>query len=139
MAKRWVPLPHFLSDAISSHVEGRAPDDFIFQSTRGEAINDRNWYNRVWLKTREVVPVAASYSIHDLRHVAATLAIGAGADVKLVQQMLGHKDSTETLNTYAALWGDRVDEVARRVEKKRAKALRKAAKDRAATSDAEEV
>lgn len=78
----------------------------MFQSAQGEAINDRNWYNRVWTKARTAVDAASSYSVHDLRHVAATLAIGAAADVKLVQQMLGHKDATETLNTYAALWGD---------------------------------
>jgi len=82
----------------------------------------------VWLKVRTAVEEAASFSVHDLRHVAATLAIGAGADVKLVQQMLGDKDATETLNTYAALWDDRIDEVAKRVEKRRARALKKAAK-----------
>lgn len=123
---RWIPLPRFLADEIKDLVEGRGADEFVFQSARGDAINDRNWYNRVWVKIRSVVPAAETYSVHDLRHVAATLAIGSGADVKLVQQMLGHADATETLNTYAALWGDRVDEVARRIEKKREKALRKA-------------
>ena len=29
---------------------------------------------------------------HDLRHTAASLAIAAGADVKMVQAMLGHAD-----------------------------------------------
>ena len=48
--------------------------------------------------------------------------------MKLVQQMLGHKDATETLNTYAALWGDKVDEVARKLEKRRAAALKKVTK-----------
>ena len=61
--------------------------------------------------------------MHDLRHVAATFAISAGADVKLVQRMLGHKDATETLNTYAALWPDKVQEVAEIVERRRAVAL----------------
>lgn len=126
--KRWIPLPKFLADEINELVKNRKPDEFVFQSARGEAINDRNWYNRVWLKVRTAVDASASFSVHDLRHVAATLAIGAGADVKLVQQMLGHKDATETLNTYAALWGDKVDEVARKIEKRRAVALKKAAK-----------
>lgn len=71
---------------------------------------------------------AETYSVHDLRHVAATLAIGAGADVKLVQQMLGHKDATVTLNTYAALWADNVDEVARKIERRRARALKRSKK-----------
>lgn len=49
--------------------------------------------------------------------------------MKLVQQMLGHKDASETLNTYAALWHDSIDEVARRIERRRNMALKKAAKD----------
>ena len=65
------------------------------------------------------MPGAESLRIHDLRHIAATIAIGAGADVKLVQDMLGHKDATETLNTYAELWKDKVDEVARKIEERR--------------------
>lgn len=66
-------------------------------------------------------------TVHDLRHAAATLAIAAGADVKLVQQMLGHKDANETLNTYAHLWPSKVGEVISLVEARRAKAVKSAA------------
>ena len=37
---------------------------------------------------------------HELRHTAASLAIASGADVKIVQQMLGHKSATMTLDLY---------------------------------------
>ena len=37
---------------------------------------------------------------HELRHTAASLAIASGADVKVVQQMLGHKSATMTLDLY---------------------------------------
>ena len=33
---------------------------------------------------------------HELRYTAASLAIASGADVKVVQQMLGHKSATMT-------------------------------------------
>jgi integrase len=49
---------------------------------------------------------------HGLRHTAASLAIAAGADVKVVQQMLGHKSATMTLDLYGHLFDDRLDEVA---------------------------
>ena len=49
---------------------------------------------------------------HTLRHTAASLAIAAGADVKVVQQMLGHKSATMTLDLYGHLFNDRLDEVA---------------------------
>lgn len=38
-------------------------------------------------------------------------AIAAAADVKVVQQMLGHADASETLNPYRVLWPDRCDDV----------------------------
>lgn len=37
--------------------------------------------------------------------------------------MLGHKDATETLNTYSHLWLNRVDEVIEAVERRRSAAL----------------
>jgi hypothetical protein len=37
---------------------------------------------------------------HGLRHTAASLAIAAGGDVKVVQQMLGHATASMTLDLY---------------------------------------
>lgn len=42
-------------------------------------------------------------SPHDLRHTAATLALEAGADLKQVQELLGHKDATTTMQFYAGV------------------------------------
>ena len=50
--------------------------------------------------------------IHDLRHTAASLAIAQGADVKVVQRMLGHATAAMTLDLYAGLFDLRLDEVA---------------------------
>lgn len=49
---------------------------------------------------------------HDLRHTAASLAISAGANLKAVQRMLGHKSAAMTLDTYADLFDDDLDAVA---------------------------
>ena len=37
--------------------------------------------------------------LHNLRHGAATLALAAGIDIKVVQEMLGHSNSTITRET----------------------------------------
>lgn len=39
---------------------------------------------------------------HDLRHSAATFVVSVGANVKVVQKMLGHSSAAMTLDTYAA-------------------------------------
>lgn len=41
--------------------------------------------------------------LHDLRHGAATLAHAAGADLKDIQEMLGHSSITITADTYTSL------------------------------------
>ena len=38
---------------------------------------------------------------HDLRHTAATVAIASGADIKSVQDLLGHATASFPLNVYA--------------------------------------
>ncbi|KQC39320.1 hypothetical protein UK82_06345 [Frankia sp. ACN1ag] len=43
---------------------------------------------------------------HELRHYYASLLISQGANVKVVQARLGHKNATETLDTYGHLWPD---------------------------------
>lgn len=40
---------------------------------------------------------------HEERHTAASLAIASGANVKVVQQMLGHKSAVMTLDQYGHL------------------------------------
>jgi hypothetical protein len=43
--------------------------------------------------------------------------------VKLVQQILGHKDATESLNLHSHLWPSHVSEVITGVEERRREAL----------------
>ncbi|GAA2237115.1 hypothetical protein GCM10010401_06560 [Rarobacter faecitabidus] len=88
---------------------------------------DHNWRQRVWrYAIKDAGLEGEGLTPHKLRHTAASSAIAAGADVKVVQQMLGHKDATETLNTYGHLWPDRLDEVAEALEMARETALKEA-------------
>ena len=64
---------------------------------------------------------------HDLRHTAASLAISAGANVKAVQTMLGHASAVLTLDTYADLFPDDLEQVSTALDEARVKALKSAA------------
>jgi integrase len=59
---------------------------------------------------------SAGFHPHELRHTAASPAIASGADVKVVQLMLGHKTATMTLDLYGHLFPDRLDELADRMD-----------------------
>ena len=50
-----------------------------------------------------------------------SLAVAAGADVKAVQQMLGHASAAMTLDVYAGLFADDLDAVADRLDRAFAK------------------
>jgi integrase len=50
--------------------------------------------------------------LHDLRHVAATLMLAGGADMKTVQEMLGHSSITITMDIYASVLPELAKEAA---------------------------
>ena len=54
----------------------------------------------------------AGVRLHDMRHTCASLAIRSGANVKVVQRLLGHKTATLTLDRYGHLYPDDLDAVA---------------------------
>jgi site-specific recombinase XerC len=61
-----------------------------------------------------------------LRHTAASIAIASSADVNVIQTMLGHKSATLTLDVYGHLFPGRLDEVSKKMHKRRAIILAKA-------------
>lgn len=53
---------------------------------------------------------------HDLRRTAVTLAISAGANPKVVQQIAGHSSAVTTLDVYAQLFAHDAQSSARAVD-----------------------
>lgn len=113
--RRAVPIPRFLVDELAAHVAGKAPDDFVFTSGRGGQLRLMNFRRR----TFDVAAAAAGLdglTPHELRHTAASLAVSSGANVKAVQRMLGHASAAMTLDVYAGLFEDGLDDVADRMD-----------------------
>jgi integrase len=94
---------------ISTSAENPATDRLI--RSRIAAVFRRAGFD----KTAEAIGVPGLHP-HELRHTAASLAIASGANVKLVQQMLGHKSATVTLDQYGHLFGDDLDTIADRLD-----------------------
>lgn len=108
--RRKVGLPAFLIDELKPFVIGRPPTVWLFTAPLGGALAISNWNRRVFAPAVKRAGLAdRGLTPHSLRHTAASLAIAAGADIKVVQTMLGHKDAAMTLNTYAGLFPDRLD------------------------------
>jgi integrase len=111
--KRSVPLPRSFADELGGLAHGKTPDGLLFTAPEGGPLRYANFRSRVFdPSVKEAGLAGMGITPHKLRHTAASLAIAAGADVKVVQLMLGHKDASMTLNVYGHLFPDRLDEVA---------------------------
>ena len=113
--RRTVPLTGFLIDDLRPVVEGRSPTELVFTSPGGGVLRVGNF-------RRDVVDRAMlragvqGVTPHGLRHTAASLAIGEGANVKLVQRMLGHASAAMTLDVYADLFDSDHGDLADRLD-----------------------
>ncbi|WP_262391724.1 tyrosine-type recombinase/integrase [Nocardiopsis sp. CNR-923] len=121
---RTVPILPFLAEELRPFVDGRPDDALVFTTRRGAALRLRNWRNREFGKAVTAAKLdGMGLTPHKLRHTAASLAIAAGADVKVVQAMLGHATATMTLDRYGHLFPDRLDEVAEAMDAARSRVL----------------
>ena len=107
--QRTVPFPSFLDDALADRVHNGARTGLLFQSMSAGPIRGGNFRRRVFAPAvaRLTVASAGAFPLvtpHDLRHTAASLAISAGANVKILQRMLGHVSAAMTLDVYADLF-----------------------------------
>ncbi len=109
-SNRVVPVPAFLVDELGPVCEDRAGSQLLFPGRHGEhlPLGEFRW---VFDQATEAVGLEGVVP-HALRHTAASLAISAGANVKVVQRMLGHKTATLTLDLYGHLFDDDLDPVA---------------------------
>ena len=106
---RTVPVPAFLIALLRTEIDGRAKGDRLFVG-RGDylTVGELRW---------AFDPAATAIgeeglTPHELRHTCASLAIKSGANIKVVQRLLGHKTASLTLDRYGHLYGEDLDAVA---------------------------
>ncbi|MET7771536.1 tyrosine-type recombinase/integrase [Nocardia sp. NPDC005366] len=107
---RSVPVPRFLVDQLTSYLDGRDRESLVFEGRHGGHLPLGEFR---WAFDQAVSATGLDGLVpHGLRHTAASLAISAGANIKVVQKMLGHKTATLTLDLYGHLFDDDLDPVA---------------------------
>ena len=113
---RTVPIPGFLVSELADLVE-KTGSGLLWAGADGNYLprppSQRGWFQQA-LKSANLPRITP----HDLRHTAASLAVQSGANVKTIQRMLGHASAAMTLDVYAALFDDDLDEVARRMDER---------------------
>jgi len=120
--RRSVAVPRLVVNALEEHLASYAEpgvDGLLFPAPEGGFLRLENFRRRVW-RPATLAAGVAPLRLHDLRHTCASLAIAAGADVKVLQRMLGHASAALTLDRYGHLMpgqahsvADRLDDMAR--------------------------
>jgi integrase len=117
---RNVPIPESVATALEEHVGSREPGALVFTSPSGAELRSSNFARRVFHPAVERCQAADPHFpnivFHDLRRTAVTLAVSAGANVKLVQQIAGHSSAVTTLDVYAQLFAEDAHSSARAVD-----------------------
>lgn len=111
---RTVPVPRFVLDDLARAVAGRRRDALVFAGPDGTYMRRTRTSDgsKSWFKTALREAALPLMTLHDLRHTAASLAVQSGANVKTIQQMLGHTSAAMTLDVYSDLFDDDLDNVA---------------------------
>jgi integrase len=104
---RTIPLVARAYQIAHGRTEGRSSDDYLFASKTGRQL--RGNLLRRYLKWGET---ALGYTIHALRHYAASSWLRAGIPVNQVSEWLGHKNPNTTLRIYAHVLGEAQDAAA---------------------------
>ena len=113
---RTVPLVADLVAIVAGWAAGKRPADWLFAAPAGGPLSEANWKRSVgWTKAIVAVGVP-SLRVHDLRHTAASVWLGAGADPKVVQRILGHASAAMTMDLYGHLIDQNLWDAAKRID-----------------------
>jgi integrase/recombinase XerD len=98
-ATKWIEK--FLTDARLDILGGRQ-SDYLFPTRRSDYMTRQAFWHII-KRYAEEASIAASLSPHTLRHAFATHLLNHGADLRVVQMLLGHSDvSTTQIYTHVA-------------------------------------
>jgi len=106
--ERLVPLGEDAVDWVATFLkQGRgallkSESDIVFPSKRGVAMTRQTFWHRIKLYS-QIANIQTDLSPHTLRHAFATHLLNHGADLRVVQMLLGHSDlSTTQIYTHVA-------------------------------------
>ncbi len=97
--ERMVPVGSKAIDAIKSYMVERialkSKDRFLFLNRTGKGLSDRG-VRRLVVKYARMTGISGKIGPHALRHTFATHLLQGGADLRVIQELLGHSSLSTT-------------------------------------------
>jgi integrase len=94
----------------------KRPIDFVFPTAVGTAENPAAWASREFYHARKQAKLRTTLRLHDVRHFAVSRLVEQGANVLLVSRIAGHAKASTTLDVYAHLFAEGVEEAVARFD-----------------------
>lgn len=120
---RSVPIPASVARLLKADIQNLDKKALVFESEHGGWLT-LGQARYKFQKAVKAVDGVDGVRLHDLRHTCASLSIRAGANVKVLQKLMGHKTATLTLDRYGHLFPDDLDAVAAALDQATADDLR---------------
>lgn len=107
--RRTVPLPPFVVQALTEHRRNFEPgeDGLIFVTRTGEPIRRDTFRSRVCKPSPRRAGLPIGLRFHDLRQSYATGLVSDGVPINDVASVIGHEQTSPTLNRYTHSTADR--------------------------------
>jgi integrase len=83
---RSIPIPAFLATLLARQIEGRSPEQPVFYGIRTGSWLRNHVFRVGWFDPAATAVGLGGLTPHEMRHTAASLAVSAGANVKVVQR-----------------------------------------------------
>ena len=99
--ERLVPMGEMAADAVKAYLDARPPatdaesDDILFLNRFGRSLSRQSVFKMIQRQAL-LAGIGKEISPHTFRHSFATHLVENGADLRVVQEMLGHENITTT-------------------------------------------
>jgi integrase len=126
-SRRNVTLASLAIEALKAHRERQSEErekldglwqdhGLVFASTTGTPLNRHNVFGRSFKPLLNKAGLPHTVRFHDLRHTCATLLCSKNVNPKVVQEMLGHANISQTMDIYSHVLPNMQDEAATAME-----------------------
>ena len=92
---REVPLSETCLQQLRTYYKAYKPGEYLFEGQKGGQYSTQS-IQALFRRAKQKCDIQKGATVHTLRHSYATHLLEAGTDIRIIQELLGHKSSKTT-------------------------------------------